>query len=95
MSHEYTIVLSDVEKKALEYAAVDVNQWIQNAVHERCRMAGEELIADTIKHNLANGIPISGTPDEIIMNSTLPNAQARHEEAMSKMVLTVNGNLPE
>lgn len=92
MPHEYTIILSDIEKKALEYVAVDVNQWIQNAVHERCRLAGEELIADTIKYNLANNILISGTPDEIIMSSTLPNAQARHEEAMSRMISVIPPN---
>ena len=39
----YTITLSEAENKALGYVAVSQNDWIQNAVKERCRIAIEEI----------------------------------------------------
>jgi len=38
---KYTIELSDVEQRAFEYISTDVDFWIQNAVHERARLAIE------------------------------------------------------
>ena len=40
---DYTITLSKTENDALAYAAVDTNDWIQNVVHERCRIAIDEI----------------------------------------------------
>lgn len=88
---EYVINLSEIEKKSLEYVAVDAGEWIQNAVHERCRLAMEELVADTIRDKLAKGEVLSGTKEEIAMASTLPNAKQRHEDMMSKMLSTIPG----
>lgn len=77
----YTIELTDVEQKSMEYVAVSVNDWIQNAVHERARLAGDELAQDDMKAKIEAGEPISGTRDEIIMASELPNAQERSDAA--------------
>jgi len=44
MSHVFTVELSDAEKKALEYVALSADDWIQNAAHERCRLAIEEMV---------------------------------------------------
>ncbi len=86
MPFTYTIVLSDVEQKAMEHISTDVDFWIQNAVHERARLAVEELVQTNISAKLAAGEPVSGTKEEIVMGSELPNAQARHEENMQKML---------
>jgi hypothetical protein len=40
---EYTITLTDAEKKALDYVAYDSQEWIQNAASERARIAMEEI----------------------------------------------------
>jgi hypothetical protein len=82
----YTITLSDVEQKAFEYVATDVEFWIQNAVHERARLAIEEMVQDHIKEKLAKGESISGTREEIAMNTDLPNAVARNEAMLKSMV---------
>jgi hypothetical protein len=82
----YTIELTDVEQKSMEYISTDVDFWIQNAVHERARLAIEELVGDYIKIKMAAGEAISGTKDDIVMTSGLPDARTRNEENMKKMV---------
>lgn len=83
MNTEYVVVLTPVEVKALEYVSVDCDSWIQNAVHERCRLAMEQLVADEIATKLGSGGIVSGTKEEIVLNSTLPNAKQRHEEMVA------------
>jgi len=85
MPEIFTIELSDAEVKALHYVAIDADSWIQNAVHERCRMAIEELVADDIKSKLDAGLSISGTKDEMVLTSTLPSAQERHDAIMAQI----------
>jgi hypothetical protein len=88
----YTITLSDIEQKGMEYISTDVDFWIQNAVHERARLAIEEMVGHTIEHKLANGETISGTKEDIARFSTLPNAVARNEENIKKMLATAPAN---
>ena len=57
----YTIELTDVEQKAMEYISTDVDFWIQNAVHERARLAIEEMVQTYIQEKLAKGETITGT----------------------------------
>jgi hypothetical protein len=83
----YTITLSDVEQKGMEYIATDVDFWIQNAVHERARLGIEEMVQDHIKDKLAKGESISGTREEIAMATDLPNAVARNEATLKAMVM--------
>ena len=85
MSHEFTVVLSDAEKKALEYVSLSADEWIQNAIHERCRLAIEEIVSIEVSQKLAAGEPITGNKEEIVMASTLPSAEARHQAAMEQM----------
>jgi hypothetical protein len=86
MPFTYTITLTDVEQKAMEYISTDVEFWIQNAVHERARLAIEELVQNHINEKLAAGESVSGTKDEIAMKSDLPNAIARNEASLKKMI---------
>lgn len=63
---EYIVVLTETENKALAYAALSPDEWIQNAVHERCRIAIDEIVQIAVKKCLENNIPIPGTKDEIV-----------------------------
>tara|TARA_B100000902_G_scaffold72978_1_gene78193 strand:- start:235 stop:498 length:264 start_codon:yes stop_codon:yes gene_type:complete len=56
---DYTITLTDTEKKSMEYAALDVKEWITNAATNRARKAKEEIIALNTKHCNANSIAIA------------------------------------
>lgn len=62
----YTIVLSDMENQALSYAALDQNDWIQNAIHERCRVAIVEIVNQTVAKCMENDIPVPPTKEEIV-----------------------------
>lgn len=78
----YQITLTDAENKALGVVAVNQNDWIQNAVHERCRIAIDEIVAAEVQRKLAAGEPITGTKDDIVMAAQIESAverQARFE----------------
>lgn len=62
----YTIELSSAEDKALSYAALSQDEWIQNAVHERCRIAIEEIVALTVQKCLETNTAIPGSKDAMV-----------------------------
>ena len=63
---QYTITLSSAEDKALSYAAMSQQDWIDNAVHERCRIAIEEIAKICVEQCLANGIQIPGSKEAMV-----------------------------
>ena len=56
---DYTITVTDTEKKALEYIANDVDEWITNAAQNRARIAVEEIISLLTAHCNANDIQLA------------------------------------
>ena len=56
---DYTITLTDTEKKSMEYIAVDVDEWITNAATNRARKAKEEIIDKLVAHCNANSIALA------------------------------------
>jgi len=77
----YTITLSDAEDKALGVVAFSQDDWIQNAVHERCRIAMEEIIASEVQRLLGEGKSITGSKDDIVMAAPIQSAAERQAEA--------------
>ena len=55
----YTITLTDTEKKCMDYITADIDDWITNAVNNRVRLAKEEIISLNTKHCNANDIAIA------------------------------------
>ena len=80
MTKQYTITLSDAEDKALGYVASDQQEWIDNAVHERCRLAIEEIVNAEVQRLLGEGKPITGSKDDIVMAAPIPSAAERQAE---------------
>jgi len=74
---QYTITLSDAEDKALGVVAVSQNDWIQNAVHDRCRIAIEEIVASEVQLKLAAGESITGSKDDIVLAAQIESAAER------------------
>jgi hypothetical protein len=66
MSVTYTIILTDAENLALHHVAISAQEWIDNAVHERCRIAIDEIVALSVEQCLAQGIQLPGSKDEIV-----------------------------
>ena len=55
----YTITLTDTEKKSMDYITTDIDDWITNAAQNRARIAKEEIISLNTKHCNANDIAIA------------------------------------
>lgn len=62
----YTVNLSSAEDIALGYVAASQQEWIDNAVHNRCRIAIDEIVALSVEKCLAQGIQLPGSKDEIV-----------------------------
>jgi hypothetical protein len=85
MTVQYTVTLSDAEDKALAYVAASQQDWIDNAVHERCRIAIEEIVAAEVQRKLAAGEAITGTKDDIVMAAPIKSAAERNAESAASM----------
>lgn len=78
MSKKYTITLSAAQDKALGAIAFSQQEWIENAVFERCRIAIEEIVAAEVQRKLAAGETISGTKDDIVLAAPIESAAEQH-----------------
>ena len=56
---DYTITLTDTERKAMEYITADVDDWITNAATNRARIAIDEIVAKLVEHCNANDIALA------------------------------------
>lgn len=56
---EIKVTLSDTQVKCLEYVAYSVQDWCDNAIHERARVAQEAIIAKLVAHCNEKGIAIA------------------------------------
>ena len=74
----YTITLSEAEDKALGFVAFSQDAWIQNAVHERCRVAIEEIVNAEVQRLLSEGKPITGSKEDIVMAADIESAAERN-----------------
>jgi hypothetical protein len=63
---EIKVTVSDTQVKCLEYAAYSVQDWCDNAIHNRARIAQEEIIAALVAHCNANSIALAvGTDKQV------------------------------
>lgn len=85
---QYTITLSDAENKALGVVALSQQDWIDNAVHERCRVAIEEIVAAEIQRKLTTGEPIAGSKEELVMAAPVLSAAERQADLDAKLAVS-------
>lgn len=80
-----TVALTDTQNKCMEYAAADVQDWADNALHNRARIAQDEIIAALVAHCNANEVAIATGIDaqitqafdlEVVMTAAARNAAA-------------------
>jgi len=85
MTQTIQIELTDTQFKGLEYAALSPQEWAENAVTERCRIANDEIVQLTVQHCLDNGIQIPATREAIVAfafdNDVVKTAAVRQAEA--------------
>jgi hypothetical protein len=81
---EYTITLTEAQKKALEFVAYDIQDWIENAVNERSRVAMEEIVLLEVERITSEGGEISGTKEDIVLAAPIKSAREREEELIKE-----------
>jgi len=81
----YTITLSDAENKALGVVALSQQDWIDNAVHERCRIAIDEIVNAEVQRKLAAGESITGSKEDIVNAANIESAAERQARLEAEM----------
>ena len=80
-----TIELTDTELKCMEYCAASPQDWADNAVTNRARIAGDEIVAALVAHCNANEIAIATGKDAQIAQAfelgVVKTAAQRNAEA--------------
>jgi len=78
----FTLTLSDAQLKALAYVAVDPQEWIENAIHERCRIAMEEIFTIEVTRMVADPETTSIPADReaVVLAADVKSAAQRHQE---------------
>jgi hypothetical protein len=84
----YTITLSEAENKALGVVAISQQNWIDNVVHERCRIAIEEIVAAEVQRKLAAGETISGSKEDIVNAADIESAAERQARLEAEQAAT-------
>ena len=63
---EIKVTVTDTQVKCLEYAAYSVQDWCDNAIHNRARIAQDDIIAKLVEHCNANSIALAvGTDKQV------------------------------
>ena len=63
---EYTVTLTAAEDAALSAVALSQQEWIDNAVKERARLAIEEIVGLVVQKCLESNVAIPGSKDEMV-----------------------------
>ena len=66
---DITITLTDTQYKGLQYAALDPQDWADNAVTNRARIANDEIISMYTNRALDEGVSIPATRELIVADA--------------------------
>lgn len=87
---EYIVKLSTAQDLALSYVTVVQQDWINNAVENRCRTAIEEIVKICVDNCLAQNVSIPGTQEDIVIlafeKGWIKTAQQMHDETVDAIV---------
>jgi hypothetical protein len=80
----YSVVFSISEKIAMENECLDIDTWIQNACHERARIAKDNVLKIAVDKFIENNIQIPLSKDDIIIeafkNGWIKTVKEKNEE---------------
>lgn len=83
-----TVALTNAEYKGLQYAAENPQDWVDNAVTNRARVAINEIVKITVDYCLDNGIAIPATREDIVAyafeNNIVKTAADRNVETVTE-----------
>ena len=82
-----TVVLTETQNKCIEYATASVQSCADNALHNRARVAQEEIIAALVAHCNENDVAIATGADAQVIQAfdlgVVKTAAKRNEEALA------------
>ena len=78
-----TITLTDAQEKALAYVAASPQEWAENAVHNRCRIAIDEIYAAEVARMTADPAitSIPADKDAVVLAADIKSVATRNAEA--------------
>lgn len=87
---DYTVTLTEAEDKGMQYAAASVSDWIDNATHNRARIAIDEICKIYTDYKLTNNEPITVVGKDAMVlaafeEGLVKTAAQRNEEAASQL----------
>jgi hypothetical protein len=82
---KYTVTLSDAEHKALGFVTVSQQDWIENVVRARCISAIDDIVNIEVQRLLAEGKPITGSKEDIVLAAEIESAAKRQEKIEAEM----------
>jgi len=83
----YTIELNDAETKAMEFVAVSVQDWADNALQNRARIAMDEIYDTEVARMTADPTITSIPADKeaVVLAADIKSAAVRQAESESEM----------
>ena len=90
---QLTITLTEAEAKALAYVAYNPQEWAENAVKERARIAMDEIFQAEVQRMLADPstTEIPADKEAVVLAADIQSAAARQDALMAAQQ---NGELP-
>ena len=85
---KYTIELTPSENKAMEFIALDVQEWAENALKNRARIAIDEIYNQEVQR-MTNDASITSIPadkSEVILAADIKSAKVRQVEAEAELL---------
>lgn len=65
----YSVELTELEDLAFQYAAINTDEWVENAVKHRCQIALEEIITTVAPRYLLESIQMPTTQIEVVQDA--------------------------
>jgi hypothetical protein len=84
----YTIELTDAEVKAMEYVALSVQDWAENALKNRARQAMDEIYNAEVAR-MTNDPTVTSIPadkEAVVLAADVKSAAVRNAEAEEALV---------
>jgi hypothetical protein len=84
---EYTISITEAEKKAMEHITYSVQDWIDNSIHNRARKAIDEIYNKEVERMNADPSieSIPANKDQVVLDADIKTAKQISDEAEAEI----------
>ena len=84
---KYTITLTPSENKAMEHIAYSVQDWVDTAVHNRARLAIDEIYNKEVERMNADPSidSIPADKDQVVLDADIKTAKQISDEAEAEL----------